>query len=56
MTVYAQPGVEPELDTVLRDPIVLLMMKSDGVKREDVIELMERAAKTTHNAPSRTRH
>lgn len=54
MNGYLQPGAEPELDTVLHDPIILMMMKSDGVKREDIIKLMHTAPRRSGDV--RTRH
>lgn len=55
MNGYLQPGVEPELDAVLHDPIILMMMQSDGVKHEEIVELMHRAH-NRRNGQSRTRH
>jgi len=33
---------EPELEELLIDPILLLVMRSDGVRREDILALAER--------------
>jgi len=41
---YASGGIEPPLSEVLSDPIVHAVMRRDGVTREELIAVTQRAA------------
>ncbi len=41
--IWAHAGPEPELDDMLADPIVHLVLKRDGLTRDDVVAVMRQA-------------
>ena len=38
--VWRKPGIEPKLDDILSEPLVLMVMQRDGVTTNDIQEIM----------------
>ncbi|MGI9437401.1 MAG: hypothetical protein ACR2Q4_21665 [Geminicoccaceae bacterium] len=37
---WRKPGIEPKLDDILSEPLVIMMMQRDGVTTNDIQEMM----------------
>jgi hypothetical protein len=52
---WRRPGIEPGLDYILSEPLVLMVMQRDGVTNTDIQEMMHiTPARLTKSAPTTT--